>query len=705
MGAEEQYTATGRYSDGSTQDLTREVTWTAFTDGVAKISNAADSKGLATGTAVGTTVIVATLGDIAGEGTLTVTAATLESITVNPANVSIANGTQKQYLATGIFSDDSTQDLTTEVTWSSSNQQVAKILNTESGKGLATAEAVGKTTIKATLDDVSGTTELTVTRATLDTIEVTPSDPSIPNGGRQQFEATGIFTDNSKQDLTDSVTWSSGAEDVATISNASGSEGRASAKKVGTTLIKASSGEISGVSLLTVTAETLESIEVTPVEPVVTAGSKQQFKATGKYTDGSSRDLTSSVLWDSSNEDVAAISNADDSEGLAHSFIEGSTLIKATFEGASDSTTLTVTAARLVSIAVGPPNPSIPNGTQKQFGATGSYSDNSTQDLTEDVTWSSSDEDVAKILNTESGRGLATAGEEGVTTIKATLGSISGSTQLTVTGGTLDTIEVTPDDPSITSGSKQQFTATGIYTDNSKEDITDSVTWSSENDDVATISNANGSEGLATAKKVGETRITASLGDLSAVTLLRVTQAELQRIRVTPPNPEIPAGLTQQFTATGFYSDGSEKDLTKDVLWSSSDDEYVTISDDGLAKAVAQGEIITIRATLGEISGSTQVTVSDIIIIEIRVTPANSVQLTNTSVQMIATAIYSSDFEADQTQDADWSSSNPSFFVDNGAQKGRVSVGDQPGQTTITAKIGDVSGSTPMTAIPPGGDR
>src|SRR5437867_12219155 len=84
------------------------------------ISNAGGSQGLATSVAAGGPItITATLGLVSGNTTLTVTAATLTSIAVTPTNPSIANGTTRQFTATGTFSDSRTQDLTTQVTWSS----------------------------------------------------------------------------------------------------------------------------------------------------------------------------------------------------------------------------------------------------------------------------------------------------------------------------------------------------------------------------------------------------------------------------------------------------------------------------------------------------------------------------------------------------------------------------------------------------------
>ena len=126
------------------------------------------------------------------------------------------------------------------------------------------------------------------------------------------------------------------------------------------------------------------------------------------------------------------------------------------------STSLTVTAPLLASIAVTPANASVPKGIALEYMATGTYSNNSTQNLTSSVTWTSSNTSAATITSA----GLATGVNTGSTTIQATSGTISGTTNLTVTSG-LVSIAVTPANGSIPKGTTQQCTATGIYSDNS----------------------------------------------------------------------------------------------------------------------------------------------------------------------------------------------------------------------------------------------
>ena len=254
-GLTSQFTATGTYTDNTTQNLTTQATWASNTASTATISNASGSQGLATSVGVGSTTIRATLGATSGSTSLTVTAATLLSIAVTPANPSIAVGTTLQFTATGTYTDQSTQNLTTSVTWASSTSN-ASISNASSSQGLASSSSVGSSTITATFGGLSGSTALTVTPATLVSIAVTPSGPSIPVAGTEQFIATGTYSDNSTQILTTTVTWASSDVNIAAISNAVASQGLAAGLAVGSTSVSAALGGVTSPTVtLTVTAQ------------------------------------------------------------------------------------------------------------------------------------------------------------------------------------------------------------------------------------------------------------------------------------------------------------------------------------------------------------------------------------------------------------------------------------------------------------------
>ncbi len=115
--------------------------------------------------------------------------------------------------------------------------------------------------------------------------------------------------------------------------------------------------------------------------------STQQFTATSYWSDGSTKDATSSAGWTSSNPAAATI----DATGLASSVAVGTSTIGASLGGASATSTLNVDV--LNSVDIEPAGVTIPLGTSQQYTATGSFtatSDGSTyqQDISSLVSWS-----------------------------------------------------------------------------------------------------------------------------------------------------------------------------------------------------------------------------------------------------------------------------------------------------------------------------
>jgi hypothetical protein len=251
IGATEQFTATGTFSDGSTQNLTSTAAWDSSNAGFASISNAAGTRGLATGVAVGMTSITASVNGVTSPGvslTVTATAPTLTSITVAPLTMSIAVGATQTFTATGHFSDGSSGAVT--VNWTSSNNAIATI----NAAGLASGvSAGGPITITATstqTPSIHGTAQLTVTATALVSIAVTPVNPSAAAGTTLQFHATGTYADASTKDITTAVAWSSSNTRAATINAA----GLATLIAGGQSTISATLGAVSGNTLLTISS-------------------------------------------------------------------------------------------------------------------------------------------------------------------------------------------------------------------------------------------------------------------------------------------------------------------------------------------------------------------------------------------------------------------------------------------------------------------
>ncbi len=663
-GTTQQFTATGKYSDGSSKNLTDSVTWGSSAVAVAGVN----TSGVAWATQPGSATITASNGSVHASASLTVISAALISISVTPANPSLAAGTRLQLTATGVFQDGSAQDLTTSVAWSTSNPSVASISST----GLLSGAETGTAHVYASQGPITSAVGVIVKTAALQSLVINPATASIAKGTTSQFRAIGTFTDGTTQDVTSALSWTSSTPSVASVAS-----GMASGVAPGNTVITVTSGTISASATLTVTNATVVAITVTPTNPTLVVGLFQQFTATGSFNDGTTQDISPSVNWTSSAPPLAGVNTA----GLASGVSPGTAVISAAFEQVTGSSTVTVKAPSLISISVTPATPSIANTTNQPFFVTGSYDDGSTQILT-NATWSSSNPAVATMNGN-----TAVSQQPGTSTITAVLNSLSASTTLTVTPATLVSIAVTPVNTSIAPGTIKAFFATGTFSDASTQNLTSAVAWTSSNTSAATM---NGN--TATAVAAGTTQISAAFGGVTGSTGLTVTQAKLASLTVAPVNPVLVVGATQQFTATGNFSDGSTQDMTSVVTWNSSSTSTATISTTGMATGQGGGTS-TISATYGSVSASANLSVSTANLVSLSISPATDTIPPGVTQQFSVNGTYSDGTVLKVTTMARWTSSDATVAtVGNTGNSGQV-VAVNTGWTRISAVLNSVIAS------------
>ena len=428
-------------------------------------------------------------------------------------------------------------------------------------------------------------------------------------------------------------------------------------------------------------SQSLQSIQVAPSKPSLALGQDQQFTAIGHYGDGSSKDITGSVVWATSNTSVATIS----ASGFATSSATGSATISATLSGVTGFGTLTVTKGILVSITITPANPVLLLGTLQQFTATGTFSDQSTQDITGSVTWASSNDSVASV----GGGGLASALALGSLTISASSNSVSASTAVSVQAAELSSITIRPGNGKMAQLTSQQFRAIGTYTDGSTRNVTGKVAWTSSSPAVAEIAR----RGLVSALAPGTATITATLGSLSGSTTLEVTNATVVSITVRPSGRTIAVGTKLSFTAIGRFSDRSSQVITRDSTWTSDNPAVATVSARNTAIAVAPGTA-NIFATFNGVSGSGLLAVSSATLSSISVTPATAVLAPATSVNCVATGTFSDGSTQVISNVVSWASSASTVASVGG---GGTVTAESGGTAIITAQFGSVTGESTIT--------
>lgn len=350
----------------------------------------------------------------------------LTSLAVTSAASTIyVGGATTQVTVTGYYSDGRTSNLTSASTFVSSNTSVLTVDST----GVVTAVGPGSAVVTAT-NAGSGKTAasgaITVDALALTSIAATAASSSLVAGGATtQMKVVGTYNDGSTKDLTTTATYVANTAGVVSVD----AKGVVTPLAAGTTTITATaSGLTSTTSAITVAAPpppTLKSIAVA-VAPtsIAVGGSPAQATVTGTYSDGSTKDVTSTSTFAANTAGIVTVS----STGVVTPQAAGTTTITATNGGlTATSGTVTVSAhvPVLQSIAVSIASSSLTvGGATTQLTVTGTYDTGPTQNLTSTATYVVNTGGIVTV----SSSGVVTPQAAGTTTITATVSGKSATT-------------------------------------------------------------------------------------------------------------------------------------------------------------------------------------------------------------------------------------------------------------------------------------
>ncbi|MGE0529404.1 MAG: Ig-like domain-containing protein, partial [Bdellovibrionales bacterium] len=393
--------------------------------------------------------------------------------------------------AIGIYSDGHGENITLKSVWRSSDASIV-VPAQQTHRSWVRGVGAGAAEVIAEVGSIQGSFPITVNTAVPISLAITPANQTFRSGLRQIFNSVSIFSDSTYFDVTESADWQILNANVGEITTGANNPAQFTAKSNGTTTVEAAFEGIVGSTSVTVLDKTLLAVQINPSSATVIAGLGAAFTATGIFTDLSTADLTATVTWSVIDGTVGSISNTGVNAGRFSALAAGTTKVMVTTGGFSDDADVTVTSPTLNSVTLSPANTTIPDGTSVQFQATGSYSDGSSVDITEDVVWFTSDMTIASINNVAGSRGEARGQSQGTVTISASLSGVTGQTFLTIGAPTLSSLAVTPATSSVAKGLTQQYLAQGTYSDGSVQDLTSAVSWTSTDTSLATVSNVAG---------------------------------------------------------------------------------------------------------------------------------------------------------------------------------------------------------------------
>lgn len=553
--------------DGSANktDVTAEAEWTSSNSGVAKVEN-----GRITPLSEGTARITVYWNSETLARNIKVKAR-YTKLTLEPSGKIdlLTGGKGEQLKVTGVLASGKTET-PSGVSWSSSDTSVATVEN-----GLVKPVAKGVAYISARAEGLS--TRITVyvrssSQALL--LSETGSLSMFQGGSSQKLKATDVSLNGEKTDVSNKAEWSSSDPLVLSVN-----EGVITPKAAGKSTVKVSYNGYSKSVKVTV-LPTIDRLVASKTSLPITMGSKTSLPSISAYfADGSKRSVTSDVTWSVGNTSVAKLVN-----GKLVAAAPGTTNLTASAGGKQLEIPVTV-QYKVTKLTVSQAKYTLTAGQETSLPAVkAQLANGSSKDISDEVSWVASNATI-----TVKG-GKIKAVSKGTATVKAMyMGKYAKAS-----------VKVEPVIQSLSSSSanvelnlkkSKGIKVTGVFTDGSSANLTQSIKWTTSNAGVATIKGS-------TIKAVGfgTATLTGTYQDKSVQIQVTVS-TKLEKLIISSKKVNLAPGASQILKVTAKYDNGSSKNVTDAATWTSSKTSVATVSG-GNVQGVAKGSS-TVKASYG----------------------------------------------------------------------------------------------------------
>ena len=690
-------------------DADETVTWKSSNNNVATVGD----DGTVTATGKGTADITAKVGKYTATCKVTVTVP-LNGISINGTANKIKKGKTTQ-LTVVYDPEDTTDDKT--VTWSVDDKTVAKV----DKNGLVTGLKEGKAVVTAKVGTKSAAYNVDVEEVKLTSVSI-PDTLTIHRG-----ESNKLIVTYNPEDTTDdkTVTWKSSDPDSVAV----GADGTITAKAVGGAVITAQVGSCTAECTVTVDSPLKK---IVPDEKTIEMTKNQTAVITYTFNPSDTTD-SRDVSFQSSKEDVVSV----DAAGKLVAKKAGTATVTITgYNGINATVTVKVKEIPINKITLNVKNAVLEAGEEENLEAAIAPANNT--DDNQKITWSSSDDKVATVTAdpTDSKKAVVKAVAGGTATITATAWN---GTKTTCTIKVPKHItDISLSDVTVERGKTTVLNAK-VNPQDTDDDTT--VTWTSSNEEVATVDAVTG---MIVAKKEGTTKITATTRTINSATGQPYTANATVTVKENHMTEDIAETVAfngadevlkgqsmNLFDMLNLQDILNKNNITDDITisWKSSDETIAVIENANNIKRASAGSNLsesmeirflkagtvdvtaTIRATDG--AGNTEVyTVSKTL--TVKEIPLDSIAFDKviTEMQVGTTEVLSVLYNPETTTDNKtvvWKSSDDKVIVVEdgvltakaaGAATITATVGDKTASCTITVKEADKGTGTAPTTTP-----
>lgn len=610
IGATLQFNAIAQFDDGTSLDVTQQPSTLWRVSDTNKASIIADT-GLLTALAPGE-VYVELQGfangiSFSGSKQLTITDAEVVDLTITPSTSRLTSGMTLQYTATALYSDSTTNDVTSDVIWSIDTPEIATI-NASSGL-LTVGPKSGKVTISASYTVGDSLFRHSV-HAFVDNndiafsaFSISPGTVSIPILTTSKLSAIAVDENGNSYDVSSPSTWTLNSPTHASIST----QGNLTVnEKVSSSPLEVTANYkgLAATARVSISESPIQQFAVSPQMLNLSIGLSKQLTANLVFESAQFLDFTSysSLVWTSDDPSIASVT----ASGLVTAQATGSTLVRVSGdyngESFSDSVSVKVAPATVKNIIVTPTTHFINDLQTKNFNAKAILSDLREIDITDipSISWSSSDSSIANIDK----HGLVTGISPGTVDITAVFQNHSDSVALTVINSSiLDVVSIaikSDSPPIIPAGTQANYSLELTSSTGGKTTLSSASTFSYVSSD-PTVASIDASTGLLTAHQEGGPVTISINGDINGIhagdTTVLISSAELVALSLEPSNLQARVGIPVNLTITKYYSDGSEILDLSGLTWTSRDPSIGTVaSQTGTFTPLSEGTTI-LRAT------------------------------------------------------------------------------------------------------------
>ncbi|GFZ81276.1 hypothetical protein GCM10008018_28670 [Paenibacillus marchantiophytorum] len=558
---------TATYANGSTDDFTDRAEWASSDADIVQVT-----KGKISAIATGEATIYAKYGEKVVTATIDVEVP--RRLVVNTDLISLKVGDSQTLILTATYADGTTGPVADSAVWTVDDDAVAFV-----SKGKVTTYKSGIATITATYGGKTTTTKVEVDIPTI--IKPSKKIVNLQIGGSESIVLMADFKDGrGSVDVTSKAEWSTSSKDIAEARS-----GAISGLATGAATITAKYGTRTAV--IQVSVGVLKSLTVNQEKLVMKKGDAVTLKATALYTDETTKDVTSDVIWTSSNVKAATVD-----AGKVKAIASGETTLTAQLD--NKTVTIPVQVDMASDLSANVTSLVFDLNETRSITLTATDLDGATRSVTNEAEWKTSNSAIASVS-----KGVVTSVSRG----KATITAVYGGKTVTIPVE-IGVIQALVADKSFfvtKSGDQVQLKLTATLADGTIKDVTSTATWKVSSYKLGTVVN-----GLFTATASGKTTITGSFGGKTIAIPVEIDS--LKYLKTDVVKVELQEGKTAKIEAIATYTDGSEEEVTKPALWTSSN---IMIADvkDGVIRATGKGSA-RITVTYSNMRTTVQVTVT-----------------------------------------------------------------------------------------------